>query len=202
MNDTLPKLPRGPHGADTEDPVRRRLLRAAASAAPLIATLPSGAALAVASAYQCVPKDKTASDELADTPPSTTTDFQSSPPPPTDRWLRIAATRQRWVKGAKPADFVYAISFPSDDTFWYLESGERFDTTGYRAVGRPETVAVLRIYSENALAMGDLSDSCTVTVPTGANPPNSGCVFPVARRGVGDNMGLTGSCWTSIPIAP
>jgi hypothetical protein len=42
---------------------RRHLLKAAASAAPLIATLPNGAALANGSAFQCLEKDKTESDK-------------------------------------------------------------------------------------------------------------------------------------------
>jgi len=41
---------------------RRRMLRAAATAAPLVATLPSGAVLANASAFQCLAKDKAATD--------------------------------------------------------------------------------------------------------------------------------------------
>jgi hypothetical protein len=41
---------------------RRQMLRAAATAAPLVATLPSGAALANASAFQCIAADKTATD--------------------------------------------------------------------------------------------------------------------------------------------
>jgi hypothetical protein len=41
---------------------RRQLLRAAATAAPLVATLPSGADLANASAFRCIAKDKAATD--------------------------------------------------------------------------------------------------------------------------------------------
>jgi len=41
---------------------RRQMLRAAATAAPLVATLPSGAVLANASAFQCIAADKAATD--------------------------------------------------------------------------------------------------------------------------------------------
>ena len=58
MNDKLPELQNGQQGPNAQDPSRRRLLRAAASAAPLIATLPSGAALARPSAFQCIVKDQ------------------------------------------------------------------------------------------------------------------------------------------------
>jgi hypothetical protein len=186
MNETSPDLPKPAQGADAPAQDRRRLLRAAATAAPLIATLPSGAALAVASTYQCVDKDKVASTSAADFVASTSL----------DQWVRVAARRQEWSKIDNPSTTRWAISF--DDVNWYRQNtGKYLNTANWTPIGSPEDVAVLRIYSQAALQIGDVSNSCAPLSPLPANAPYSGCVFPIAQRDVSDNMGSTGSCMAS-----
>ncbi len=70
---------------------RRNLLKAAASAGPLIATLPSGEALANASALQCVINEQ----EGGANPPADP--IVSNPPPPEDHYLRVDGEIRRYL---------------------------------------------------------------------------------------------------------
>ncbi len=63
---------------DTVSQSRRRLVKNAVVAAPVILTLPSGAAAATASAFQCIARDQAVAD--ADPPP----ELVSAP----DGWVR------------------------------------------------------------------------------------------------------------------
>jgi hypothetical protein len=69
---------------------RRSLLKAAVSAAPVIATLPSGEALAQSSALQCV-----ISEQNGDKSPPE--DIEPQTVPPADNYARLAGTIERWV---------------------------------------------------------------------------------------------------------
>lgn len=90
--------PDGAHGR--EDSVslqpserRRRLLKAAASAAPLVATLPGGEALANASTpLQCVINEQEHNPETA--PP-----WVADPPPESDRYVRVRGFVEHWRSG-------------------------------------------------------------------------------------------------------
>lgn len=93
---------------------RRLLLKAAATAAPIIATLPNGAALANASAADCVVKDKALSD-AGGAPP-----VNSPPPPadgPSDAFVRYSAWQR--ICGVDVYYYVYAPSGAQ----WYKADG-------------------------------------------------------------------------------
>jgi hypothetical protein len=82
--------------SDSEPPIdapilehRRRFLKAAASAAPLVATLPGGEALANSSAMQCVINEQQHN-------PGPATPFVSSPRPEGDTYLRVPGIIQTW----------------------------------------------------------------------------------------------------------
>jgi hypothetical protein len=64
---------------------RRHLLKAAVTAGPVIATLPSGEALAMASALQCIIKEQNGTNDVPDGAADT---------PSTDNYIRIPALRE------------------------------------------------------------------------------------------------------------
>ncbi|HIE55419.1 MAG TPA: hypothetical protein EYP90_09610 [Chromatiaceae bacterium] len=96
---------------DTVSEKRRKLLKTAATTAPVIATLQSGAAFANTSAYQCI------NDAKTNPPPEWTGD----PVPSGDNWVRKTITRYKYKK-------------KSDNTisnWWY-------DVDGNHGVSNPE----------------------------------------------------------------
>jgi hypothetical protein len=197
MNNNLPELTNDQQGQSSPDSARRRLLRAAASAAPLIATLPSGAAFATASTYQCISKDKAAS---AGTVPNFD-DYKQS----LDQWYRSKAYRVVWTHTSSPDIPTYRFSTDEVNGPFYLEEGGGlFDLTKYPGYtkGSAVEVYVLRLYvPDNASDPTDVYPACTnpngAGVPNGTASPSDQCVFPFTNR-QGDVMALTGSCWCSI----
>jgi hypothetical protein len=94
---------------------RRRLLKAAASAAPLVATLPGGEALANSSAMQCVINEQQHS-------PGPATPFVSDPRPEGDTYLRVPGIVQTWASsigysnGGPGQGLVQVFYFPDTTT--------------------------------------------------------------------------------------
>lgn len=86
------QAPQAPSAADgLGASVRRRsLLKAAVSAAPVIATLPGGEALAQSSAMQCV-----ISEQNGDKSPPE--DIEPQTVPPADTYARATGTIERWI---------------------------------------------------------------------------------------------------------
>ncbi len=76
---------------------RRHLLKAAASAGPLIATLPSGEALAAASALQCVINEQNATEQ-----PDGVLPGPPAPGPPPDNYIRIPGKREFYFSITPP----------------------------------------------------------------------------------------------------
>jgi hypothetical protein len=190
MNNNLPELTNDQQGQSSPDSARRRLLRAAASAAPLVATLPSGAALATASTYQCILDDKDASDGLTKNRGG---DFVTS----LDHWARVPAKRTVWTKTENSTTTTVRAYRFSETGPWYKQGdGTEFDPAGYTP-SKTEDVYVLQLYQPNATDPTGLV-ACQTQGP--ASLPNGGCIYPVAKRDTADlgNMGVRGSCLCSI----
>lgn len=124
------------------DSTRRRLLRAAA-AAPLMATLPSGAAYANVSAFQCVVSSKTSSDDGA---PLMSRSGR-------DTWVRQAVTTRRFrttqhgTAEVKDGWLLGGVWYDANgQTFVPNLSGSCSIATDYCPVGSPGTAYVLVIY--------------------------------------------------------
>ena len=181
--DLLPFSEDSEHGADQ---VRRRLLRAAA-AAPLMATLPSGAAYANVSAFQCVVSSKSSSD--AGSPLLSRSGR--------DQWVRQVATSRRFrttMHGFAEIKDGWLIG-----STWYDAQGNIFVpnlgvgcsiVTDYCPVGSPATVYVLVIYQP---------------VPNGINPTSVNVIgiypqysIPSNRPSQVNNIGLFVSCMCSV----
>jgi hypothetical protein len=106
---------------------RRRLLKAAASAAPLIATLPSGEALASASALQCVISEQNGdkSQPQGEEPETV---------PPRDNYARLSGRVEQWL--------VEDPSAPTERTdaivYYMVIDGEDIRVWGENGAGFPE----------------------------------------------------------------
>jgi hypothetical protein len=196
------------------------LLRSAAAAGPLIATLPSGAALAQTSAVQCVISEQEApSDEQ----PQGVTQVA-------DHYVRVAGFIEKWKVLATNQDVdVYHIPDVSSglgyEVYVYAappNTGEWFDTDPSVATFlKSEPAAFLYLYSADYPALSKsavattpgsvVPADCEVTdplswpnepsVPEGPKPPDH-CFAPLAVQ-VGPpaqdgNVPLTHSCLCSI----
>lgn len=189
---------------------RRSLLKAAASAAPVIATLPSGEALANASALQCV-----INVQQDNNPPEA---LVSPTLPDEDTWARVVGEIQTWTinnpdssEGAPDeiAVQVYHIPRSGDATNIYVygqnsavgvpPAGSQFDTdaavTGPAA--DPSPAFFLYQYDASNAPIEDATDVAVApggTLPTGCNfetglenwstssvPPSADyCFYPMA----------------------
>jgi hypothetical protein len=154
---------------------RRRLLKAAASAAPVIATLPSGEALANASALQCVINEQNgtqlpATERVADTDP------------PQDNYVRVPGQIQDWLipsdpnnpTGPKTTASVYFIDAANNasgqDLYVYGDNGAGFPVqgswfditapgvSGPSAFPPPANVEFLYLYKADNAPITDQSD--------------------------------------------
>ena len=143
---------------------RRDLLKQAALAAPLIATLPSGAVWANASSYQCVAQDATRTPNPA--------------VPAADEWLRLAATVVDYSHGNETAT-VYELP---DGSLW-LPDGSEFDPQGWRRLDSTAAPTnVLELFSTSPLRVvgvwpqyrtdeyQGLTGSCLTSVHPGEEP--------------------------------
>jgi len=161
----------------------------AAAAAPFLATLPSGAALANASAFQCVVSSKESSD--AGTPLLSRTGR--------DLWVRRAVTSRRfrstqhgfaevkdgWLIGSDWYDAHGIVFYPN-------LSGVCSISTEWCPVGTPTTAYVLQIYQPAPDPAG--ADPTGVTF-IGIYPQYS---IPSNRSSQVNNMGILGSCMCSV----
>lgn len=182
-----------PTDRSAPDADRRLLLRAAVSA-PFLATIPSGAAFANASAFQCVVSSKTASDDGA-----AAVDRASQ-----DNWVRLQVTKRPFGKlvGGKPT----AKNGWLIDGIWYGDTGQAFDpqpnlsgtcnpANEWCPAGDPQQTLVLAIYKP-------LPDGVS---PTSVTPAASGynAFYPISstqydRPAQIGNIGLFVSCYCSV----
>lgn len=184
---------------------RRRLLRAAA-AAPLIATLPSGAAMANTSAYQCIVSTRNDSDRLPD---GAGGDYVVPPTPPTDTWVRFTSKHYTVVYPEQPPR-------QATRTYYYVSATDKYyvgeewpnvpeDYPGHSlnglTLGQEFALASLNdkgTWTEtsspqdrNVLAMfQEIGDP---TVPTGVQFKG---IYPNQQRPT--NMGMVQSCLCSV----
>lgn len=206
--------------SDDDDQVqegRRRLLRSAAAAAPLIATLPSGAAFAFASASQCINQGRVESQSPG---------FPSWLTGPSDGFARVAGFQYTFRQGAfrPPRNVtVFSIGATPNSTYYFGESGAvAGNTYTIGAVFDPTTFAggnwnvtdagatpvqLLKLYR----AESDTGDpynnpTCANDCTPAATDPTSECVFPLSQIGPpdppgqnpGNNTGLATSCLMSV----
>lgn len=118
------------HEAGVVPDARRRALLMAAAATPVIATIPTGAALANSSAFHCVVTSKSESDAGI---PAMSLDR-------TDQWVRVSAFRRRFVTLEDPADENTAIlldlwRYSSSDTNWYDADGKLYSNPNLNPPG-------------------------------------------------------------------
>ncbi|MGB5834272.1 MAG: hypothetical protein WBG92_20120 [Thiohalocapsa sp.] len=187
---------------------RRRLLRAAATAAPLVATLPSGAAWAQASTAQCI----------LDTQPggSAYPGYESAVIEA--NIIRVLAIKQDWIVPPDStltttyylpdaAAYYEAATDPADDAglpvnpfpddplpAWVLVPGQDALEPPYAGLGFGEIVYVLRMYRPDPNA----STAETVVNCDGSEtgtPPL--CVWPVRSTNSGF-QGMANSCMCSV----
>jgi hypothetical protein len=215
MSDKLPEPQNGQQGPNAQDPSRRRLLRAAASAAPLIATLPSGVALA-ASAAPCVVQNRDLTNPPGDTGgPTQGLDYTVGPS--TDGWLRYGpVSRAKWTRtiGTTTEEaFAYEFPMSGGGKKWYLETtGAEFIPTPPApevpwiedTSSRRDDIYVLRLYAPKDDPASPTYVTrpvpCLVPLIDDATLPYGGsCVFPFRRRGGAENLlGMNASCMTSV----
>lgn len=179
---------------------RRRLLRAAATAAPLVATIPNGAAWANASTAQCILDGQ----PTAPIPPEV--EIRATGPLPAeatpDNFLRVQGLYQEWTNGSTPS-FYYKIG----DT-WYAAPPDQ-TTPAIAIAGSPadpplnlvltsETNVLLLKYYKPDDEVTTVTDQCDLS-SAGATAPND-CVWPITTSSVGDglNQGMAGSCMCSV----
>jgi hypothetical protein len=183
----LPPSSEGP-GHDT-DPVRRRLLRAAA-AAPLMATLPSGAAYANVSAFQCVVSSRLESEG---TPPGPPVMSQTA----LDTWVR---------QSVKTRDFRSTQNGPSESKQGWLLGSTWYDKDGNTFVAGPDTgcdpitqwCPISPLRDEYVLIVYQ-------PVPDGSNPTSVNLIgvypqysIPIDRPSQVGNIGLAATCMCSV----
>lgn len=186
---------------------RRSLLRTAAATAPLIATLPNGAAMANASTYQCVVKNSN------ETPPNTQPNID------TDMFVRVKAkTWDSFIPGEGPTKFYNFSSLDGSDTNITVDTkGNRYNQSPPTSP-EPAEIYLLVLYQpvdgdpmnglyvENRIdpEISPFPSQCTVktglngwTAPAPGAPAGAYCVYPIAQFGDGGNMGATHSCLAS-----
>lgn len=173
---------------------RRRLLKAAARSAPLIATLPSGAALANASAFQCLEKLQ---DLAGDGLPA------GAVPPSTDRYVRVQAKLEVYEDAALNRRWsVYRIPFSGSDVL-VDESGNLFIVPDDADLTGTTDVELLVLYRarDNSPNPVTADRNCDLNAVTGWSPTSpENCVFPIAKVNTVQpgNLGMSTSCLCSI----
>jgi len=178
------------------DAVRRRMLRSAAYAAPLIATIPSGAVRAQASTAQCIVKDR------ANAPVATVSE---------DAYVRRPALFQAYLDDAGEAHTV--LGFPQDNPSTFYEAdlsniGVPANLlpdgipSGWTLIpGTDRDVFVLKYYKpDNFDQPQTVTDICDVQPDdNGVTPtPPEDCLWQITTGEVGENQGMTVSCLCSV----
>jgi len=195
---------------------RRQLLRAAASVAPLIATLPSGAALAQASASNCVIEEQQAAESGLDQPEAITASK--------DKYVRVKGTRRKYTFARTSIHFdnindsetaeakeVYEFVVPGTRRNVSVdEQGNWVDLSGATPSGGPVDQFFLVIYKPIGFE-GKVTELCDLENqvhfwPEGApqpSPPDY-CIAPLAKVSTNqpDNIALDGSCVASLALRP
>ena len=185
-----PRAPGSP-GAATHAPSghapseqRRRLLKAAASAAPVIATFSSGSAFANASIHQCV--INAANAEQAPASGYLYVNASSN-----DRYVRATAVKQNWTRtNGSQIETATTIGLPRPTpTEWFRDPGGNslgqwasFDTNSWDKSGSEQPVNVLLLWDEDAAGTGfDLVGT-----------------WPKLVQARGSRFGVEGSCLCSV----
>lgn len=106
---------------------RRRLVKSALVAAPVVLTLRSGAALANASAYQCIQRDQARADAAGADPLLT-------PGESPDDWERRTVSVKKLKKDDDNEFWVYENPDPSSSDSWLTEEGSPVDVNAYQTV--------------------------------------------------------------------
>jgi hypothetical protein len=172
---------------------RRRLLKAAAAGAPLIATLPNGAAWATASTAQCIVSSRTASPQ----------NVASDPPPAGDTFVRqMGREVQVGPTGSSdPATFVTVYTISPDNTTYYNADGSVYSSGGLPSGFQEKTATskqLLRVFDATS-DTGDPAGNPTGIANCGATPTPPRCIFPVDQVGSsGDNQPIYTSCLCSV----
>lgn len=170
---------------------RRRLLRAAA-AAPFVASIPSGAAHAMASASQCVIDSKKASDD------GVPILSQSGK----DRWVRRVVKLRRF--GSLRSGTPETLDAWNIDGTWYdkdgnVVSGDVPDPcdffTQFCPVGEERDAWVLQIFEPDGTATG------SIEAPNGVHRVGTYPAYSIQfdrPAAAPENMGITGTCLCSV----
>ena len=174
---------------------RRRLLKAAAATAPLIATLPNGAAWATASTAQCIINSQTAG----------AANVVTDPPPAGDTLVRQLG--REVIVGPKTTNdssrlTVYTID-PDDGTY-YKSDGTLFIDNSWEEKSSTD-VQLLRVFTATPISDPTSVKNCLggTSPTTGSNTvtyavPNPGCIYPASLRSPSDNQPLAMSCLCSV----
>jgi len=201
-------------GGQATDEDRRRLLRAAAIL-PVVATIPSGAALAQGSAIECINSSKTATDIPQGTPgavrPISSTD---------DGWVRdqvrgVNVVTRVLSPSGTTLQSITLVSFGGDSGPWYAPTGQIVAlnpnppggscnaSSEYCKVGAPFNTRVLRIFS--AQYQGTDPMGVTLVSPPPPDYPKHitqggipSTVMNPARPGTTGNMGIRSTCLCSV----
>jgi hypothetical protein len=189
---------------------RRHLLKAAATTAPLIATLPSGAALANASTQACLAKEVERTT-TGDVPPDV--DFPNS-----DTYVHVLGVEAIYSDGSGSSFTIYYFNL--DGPFRPGSVGDlaladvSVDSDG-NWVDPPDPTQYsitqierrfLRIYQPNA-DLTDVQEQCTLRAATASWPASAPdpqspeyCIAPIATPGEGSPINIANptSCYCSI----
>lgn len=180
---------------------RRRFLKLAATAAPLVATLPSGAARAMGSSSQCILDAIGASDNGNVAPVS------SWLPPTSDTYIRQEGQQVSFSREdqttfpptieTRTAFHIAALDSGSVQRYWLADGSEFFPTP---AVGKPWTedgrsnVGLLKVFQPDSWTDPTTVGQCD----PGTNDTPPTCLYPVSRIVPGGNIGIQASCLCSV----
>ena len=190
---------------------RRSLLKAAASVAPFVGTLPSGAALANASAAQCAIDQQTQAAMGKPLP---------EVPPDSDNYVRVRAIT--WFgdnpTGGAPIKFYQFTALDGTTSVRVDSKGNRFPIPGgpnpFEGIpqDRLTEVELLVLYqpADSPLtrleldADGITPSTCTISSSDFSAPPGTYCIYPIAKLGqpAFGNIGMTTSCLASFAPRP
>lgn len=190
---------------------RRRLLKAAAASAPLIATLPNGAAFATASTAQCVIEardaSKTDQDSTFDAKAALGDGYVRVKGIQTE-FTRVVESKTRQAGVTQDVDVIKVVySFPSAPSTYYNVDGTVFNPAeGGWTKGASQEVYLLRVFvptdgSGTPVGTDPQSvDNCSFVSGVAQDIPPQ-CIYPVGQRDFyrdDGNMGLTTSCLCSV----
>lgn len=176
---------------------RRRLLKMAAAAAPLVATIPCGAARASGSAAQCL------IDAIDNSEAGLVDPVQSVPAPPGDTYVRVQGKRIIFARNDETVfppviDEVVAFQVPGYPSGTYFRAdGTVFDPN--ENPSNPYTqqssadVGLLKVFQPDSRTDPTTVGDC---VP-GGNDSASTCLYPVSQID-SNNIGVQASCLLSV----